>query len=76
MDPDVARAIELKAPPDSELVAALARRGAGDEDFALLAANHPDLASSANPIGDLGQGGHEERRSRPEPFIWPGPLEG
>jgi len=35
-----------------------------------------DGPAGETPIGDLGQGGHEERRSRPEPFIWPGPLEG
>jgi zinc transport system ATP-binding protein len=35
-----------------------------------------DGPAADTPVGDLGQGGHEERWSRPEPFIWPGPLEG
>jgi zinc transport system ATP-binding protein len=35
-----------------------------------------DGPAADTPVGDVGQGGHEERRPRPEPFIWPGPLEG
>jgi len=34
-----------------------------------------DGPAADTPIGDLGQGGHEDRHPRPEPFIWPGPLE-
>jgi zinc transport system ATP-binding protein len=34
-----------------------------------------DGPAADTPVGDFGQGGHEERRPRPEPFIWPGPLD-
>jgi hypothetical protein len=40
MDPDIAQAIQEKATPGSDLVSALASRGAIDEAFAPAAANH------------------------------------
>lgn len=40
MDQLIAQAIEKKASAESSLVSALAQRGAGDESFALAAANH------------------------------------
>jgi zinc transport system ATP-binding protein len=35
-----------------------------------------DGPAADTPLGDLGQGGHEDRHPRPEPFIWPGLPEG